>query len=66
MSDRLVSVKPWAEATDRDYRIRGRHSRRFYQYADQLLRNAASETPDAQAVIAARAGLRETYAETEA
>jgi radical SAM superfamily enzyme YgiQ (UPF0313 family) len=66
VSDRLVSLKPWAESTDRDYRIRGRHSRRFYQYADQLLRSASSETPDAQAVIAARAGLRNTYAETEA
>src|SRR5260370_30915415 len=36
VSDRLVSVKPWAESTDRDYRIRGRHSRRFYQFADHL------------------------------
>jgi radical SAM superfamily enzyme YgiQ (UPF0313 family) len=38
VSPRLVSLKSWAEASDRDYRIRGRHSRRFYQYADQLLR----------------------------
>ena len=39
VSSRLVSLKPWAEGSDRDYRIRGRHSRRFYQYADQLLRS---------------------------
>jgi radical SAM superfamily enzyme YgiQ (UPF0313 family) len=39
VSTRLVSLKSWAEASDRDYRIRGRHSRRFYQYADQLLRS---------------------------
>jgi radical SAM superfamily enzyme YgiQ (UPF0313 family) len=37
VSARLVSPRPWAEGSDRDYRIRGRHSRRFYQYADQLL-----------------------------
>jgi anaerobic magnesium-protoporphyrin IX monomethyl ester cyclase len=35
----LVSLKPWAEGSDRDYRIRGRHSRRFYKFADQLLRS---------------------------
>jgi len=39
VSPRLVSLKSWAEASDRDYRIRGRHSRRFYQYTDQLLRS---------------------------
>ncbi len=39
VSPRLVSLKSWAEGSDRDYRIRGRHSRRFYQYADQLLRS---------------------------
>ena len=39
VSSRLVSLKPWAQGSDRDYRIRGRHSRRFYQFADQLLRS---------------------------
>ncbi|MGH9455814.1 MAG: B12-binding domain-containing radical SAM protein, partial [Terriglobia bacterium] len=39
ISLRLVSPKPWAGSSDRDYQIRGRHSRRFYQYADQLLRS---------------------------
>jgi radical SAM superfamily enzyme YgiQ (UPF0313 family) len=37
VSSRIVSSKPWAEGSDRDYCLRGRHSRRFYQYADQLL-----------------------------
>ena len=39
VSSRVVSLKSWADGSDRDYRIRGRHSRRFYQYADQLLRS---------------------------
>ena len=65
VADRLVSLKPWAASSDRDYKIRGRHSRRFYQFADQLLRNSAAETPDTNAILAARTGLRETYAETE-
>jgi anaerobic magnesium-protoporphyrin IX monomethyl ester cyclase len=39
VSGRLVSLTSWTEASDREYRIRGRHSRRFYQYADQLLRS---------------------------
>jgi anaerobic magnesium-protoporphyrin IX monomethyl ester cyclase len=38
VASRAVSPKPWRESSDRDYQIRGRHSRRFYQYADQLLR----------------------------
>jgi len=38
VASRVVSSTPWAEGSDRDYRIRGRHSHRFYKYADQLLR----------------------------
>lgn len=38
VSSRLVGTQDWIQSSDRDYRIRGRHSRRFYQYADQLLR----------------------------
>lgn len=35
----LVALdKNWAEATDRDYAIRGRPSRAYYKYADQRLR----------------------------
>lgn len=39
VSSRLVSLKAWSAGSDRDFRIRGRHSRRFYQFADQLLRS---------------------------
>jgi anaerobic magnesium-protoporphyrin IX monomethyl ester cyclase len=38
VASRAVNLKTWGESSDRDYRIRGRHSRRFYHYADQLLR----------------------------
>jgi anaerobic magnesium-protoporphyrin IX monomethyl ester cyclase len=33
----LVQLKPWSQTSDREIAIRGRHSRRFYGYADQLL-----------------------------
>jgi len=38
VKDRVVNSKNWAEGSDRDFQIRGRHSRRFYQNADRLLR----------------------------
>lgn len=38
VASRLVSLKPWGEGSDRDYLVRGRHSRQFYGYADELLR----------------------------
>ena len=37
VSSRLVPLGSWQQSTDRDIRIRGRHSRRFYQFADELL-----------------------------
>jgi anaerobic magnesium-protoporphyrin IX monomethyl ester cyclase len=40
---KLVQLGEWAATTDREVKIRGRHSRRFYHFADQLLR---SGTPD--------------------
>jgi anaerobic magnesium-protoporphyrin IX monomethyl ester cyclase len=39
VADEIVCEKPWAEATDRDHRIRGRHSRAYYKYADSWLNN---------------------------
>ena len=66
VSNRLVRLKPWRESTEREYQIRGRHSRQFYQFADQLLRSSTAEAPDPAAINAARAGLHEHYAETEA
>jgi anaerobic magnesium-protoporphyrin IX monomethyl ester cyclase len=63
---RLVNVKPWRETTDREIRIAGRHSRRFYQHADELLRSEMSERHDTAAIDAARAALYTTTAEVEA
>ena len=37
--DLVVADKGWAEATDRDYRIKGRHSRSYYKQADSWLNN---------------------------
>src|ERR1700687_3410098 len=39
VAPRLVRLGEWATSTDRDTSIRGRHSRRFYQLADLLLKN---------------------------
>ena len=36
-ADSIVLDKPWAAATDRDYRIRGRHTHAYYRYADTWL-----------------------------
>jgi anaerobic magnesium-protoporphyrin IX monomethyl ester cyclase len=63
---RLVNIKPWSETSDREFAVRGRHSRRFYKYADDLLRNEMAACPESTAILAARNGLRESYAETEA
>ncbi len=79
---RVASSKPWAEGSDRDFQIRGRHSRRFYGFADQLLRSEVelSRTLSANGATAdsplvgglksrineARIGLRESFSEVEA
>ena len=38
VADRTERMKLWQAGSDRDVRIRGRHSRNFYGIADQLLR----------------------------
>jgi radical SAM superfamily enzyme YgiQ (UPF0313 family) len=38
IADRLVQLQPWATSSDRDLRIKGRHSQQFYRYADKLLK----------------------------
>jgi anaerobic magnesium-protoporphyrin IX monomethyl ester cyclase len=40
----VVLDKDWASATDRDHRIRGRHSRAYYKYADAWLNNEVEAT----------------------
>ena len=74
----VVSSIRWDQGSDRDYRVRGRHSRRFFQFADELLRSEVElsrlqrqhETSSSAELLAkiasARQGLQTTYAETEA
>jgi anaerobic magnesium-protoporphyrin IX monomethyl ester cyclase len=64
--DKLVRIGEWPESTDRDWRIRGRHSRRYFQFADDLLRHSMEAAPDSARIAAARSGLLATSAEVEA
>jgi anaerobic magnesium-protoporphyrin IX monomethyl ester cyclase len=66
VASRLVNLEPWSRSTDRDIRIKGRHSRRFYQHADELLKNELLPTPDPARTLAARMGLQMTRHEVEA
>jgi hypothetical protein len=80
ISDRLVQLKPWGLSSDREIKIKGRHSRTFYSYADKLLRDEVqlarlTGTPAAESDQAAalrdqiehsRAGLHSTLMEVEA
>jgi radical SAM superfamily enzyme YgiQ (UPF0313 family) len=38
VAGRVVSGEVWAQGSDRDLRIQGRHSRQYYSHADRLLR----------------------------
>ncbi|HKC71198.1 MAG TPA: radical SAM protein [Terriglobales bacterium] len=78
VATQVVSSSPWEQGSDRDFRLRGRHSRRFFQFADELLRSEVeltrlqkqqhgADTVALQAKIGiARQGLQTTYSETEA
>lgn len=82
VAPRLVSIDAWSRSTDRQLLIRGRHSRRYFQWADQLLKSEValhklfiSESETANQSIAAhlrsqiaeaRRGLQQTYNEVEA
>jgi radical SAM superfamily enzyme YgiQ (UPF0313 family) len=61
VAPKLVQLGQWQATTDREIKIRGRRSRRFYQLADQLLR---SETPAEAALVRQR--LEVAYSEVEA
>jgi radical SAM superfamily enzyme YgiQ (UPF0313 family) len=37
--DRLIQPQSWSTSSDREVKIKGRHSRRFYDHADRLLRD---------------------------
>jgi radical SAM superfamily enzyme YgiQ (UPF0313 family) len=80
VSDRLVQLKPWGISSDREIKIKGRHSRTFYSYADKLLKDEVqlarlTGTPAADSDLAAtlrnqiqlsRDGLHSTLMEVEA
>ena len=66
VASRLVNISGWQESTDRDLRIQGRHSRRFYQYADELLKSEMEKEPDLTKVLTARSGLHQSWHEVEA
>ena len=80
ISDQLVQLKPWGVSSDREIKIKGRHSRTFYSYADKLLRDEVqlarlvgtqTADPDTAATLRnqielARAGLHSTLTEVEA
>ena len=66
VSDRVVAAGPWRESTDREFRIRGRHSRNFYQHADDLLRSEMAVIRDAAHIAEVRHSLALTSQEVEA
>jgi hypothetical protein len=66
IAEKLVNLKPWRETTDREFTIRGRHSRNFYRHADELLRSEMADRPDLAAIDAARNALYATAQEVEA
>jgi len=68
---KLVAIGDWTRTTDRDFKIAGRHSRRYYGYADQLLKSEVAyarsgETCWQSEIEAARRGLAESFREVEA
>jgi anaerobic magnesium-protoporphyrin IX monomethyl ester cyclase len=80
VADKLVQLQPWAGSSDREIKIKGRHSRLFYSFADKLLKDEAqlarlAGTPAEdsnraaslrQSIHDARAGLLASFAEVEA
>jgi anaerobic magnesium-protoporphyrin IX monomethyl ester cyclase len=75
ISNSLVQVKPWSATNDREFVVRGRRSRRFYDYADQLLRDEVSlerlrrknqsKTGESELVVRIREGREHLYATAE-
>jgi anaerobic magnesium-protoporphyrin IX monomethyl ester cyclase len=66
VAERLVTIGPWSERTDRDCQIRGRHSRNFYKHADELLRSETAAEPDLARIRTAREALYGAALEVEA
>jgi anaerobic magnesium-protoporphyrin IX monomethyl ester cyclase len=66
VKQRLVTIEPWEQSSDRSSSITGRHSRAFYKHADELLRGEMAAEPDAVTIQAARQSLLSTSHEVEA
>lgn len=80
VQSKLVQLKPWAQSSDREIKIAGRHSRAYYAHADKLLRDEVqlaklSEDPGVNSALleelrrsirASRNGLLATQSEVEA
>src|ERR1700723_1294307 len=80
MSDPLVQLQPWGTSSDRDLKVKGRHSQKFYSYADKLLKeevqlarlagtpaaNSERATSLRQSIELSRAGLLSSVSEVEA
>ena len=65
VSSRIVNIRAWKDTTDRELKIVSRHSRRFYQHADELLRSEMAPDPESQRTAAAREALRLSFDEVE-
>jgi radical SAM superfamily enzyme YgiQ (UPF0313 family) len=80
VQSKLVQLNPWAQTSDREIKIAGRHSRTYYAHADKLLRDEVqfarlSEDPRTNwavlqdlrlSIQASRDGLLATRSEVEA
>jgi radical SAM superfamily enzyme YgiQ (UPF0313 family) len=80
VQNKLVHLRPWAQTSDREIKIKGRHSRTYYAHADKLLRDEVqlarlSEDPGASSALlqelrlsiqASRDRLHATCSEVEA
>jgi anaerobic magnesium-protoporphyrin IX monomethyl ester cyclase len=65
VASKLVTLRPWQDSTDREFMVKGRHSRRFYQHADDLLKSETAAQPSAEEIRAAREALWQTASEVE-
>ena len=44
VKDRIIATRPWAEGSDRDFDVIGRHSKRYYDFATRWMVNSVSES----------------------
>jgi len=80
ISDRLIQLQPWGKSSDRELKIKGRHTQKYYSYADKLLRDEVAlarlteDSPQTgsatvaelqESIRASRAGLLSSYTEIE-